>query len=1580
MSSDAEPGEDHHMYQFQNRMGQDRHLQNIIDHTNTLFPDRRYQLSQLNPLGGANGNGMFMNQLGNFQDDDQDLDIFDRNLLGHSQRFFHPPNSERREPRLSLPNTNTPNQSRRGVGDASHHFRPIPMRDFSHRSPFSNDLALIGGIEPSPASQSILNRDGSRRIGELQPGAQVVTPPFYSASSQIPSLESPFTSSSPTLVGGSSPSTRLSLKQAAKVNGNPLVKQKKASNLKLTLEHAPDEPPVLNGTRLINPGEVLPDKFRTVFPYELFNVIQSKCFPLVYGTNDNVVVSAPTGSGKTAILEMAICKLIMAPGSDNAKIVYQAPTKSLCSERAKDWEKKFSHMNIRCVELTGDTSQAQASRVGNASIIVTTPEKWDSITRKWSDHRKLLEMVRLVLIDEVHILKDARGATLEAVVSRMKTIGANVRFVALSATIPNIGDIARWLGRDYSNQQEPARAEAFGEELRPVKLQRYVYGYGSYQNDFIFDKSLDGKLIMLLSKHSQKKPIMIFCFTRKSCEVTARRLVEWWSTCKAEDKAWPAPTRRVPVINTSLQEIVRHGVAFHHAGLDAQDRSAVAQNFLEGQIHVICCTSTLAVGVNLPCHTVVLKGTTGYTDDKAQEYSDLEVMQMLGRAGRPQFDDSAVAIIMTKTANVDRYKKMMSGEETLESTLHRNLVEHLNSEISLGTIQDVQTAKKWIGGTFLSVRVRQSPSLYHLQDARNAEDADKRMEEWCERDVKLLQECGLITKQAPFKCTEYGHAMSRYMINIETMKLLLSMPRGAGLEEILTTLCKAAELKDFRFKPDERALFRELNKSPFILHPIKETVNQNWHKVFLVAQVFLGGVELPHEKGSGLMKFKIGAEKSAIFDRLNRLVRCFVDCRVFDGDGYSTKAGLELARALSANSWDNKPSQLSQIPGLGPVMIRKWVSNGVHTVLGLADRDFNEIERVSSRNPPYGMNMLKTLENFPRLDMKTHLVASIPRQSQPEDSVTVTLKVNLCYRNAKGVPIWNHKVPAATFFVLTTDGCLAYFWRGNLRKIEKSTGLDLKFPVSLSGPDQKVSCYFGCEEIVGTQVVKELDPDIPKTAWKERKAQVINCQAPATILDDDMDYDDLSDEEILSATLALANGADEMGSSEYPGPLDDAEEEYPLIDHVLSQEASLSTFEPAKMDNGKWMCNHRCRNGGSTSSGKPCTHKCCHEGINRFRPPPQDKKKKKNQKEVGNNVPKEEDSTSGFSTQQAQVSGAAGDIKTNKDRGKGVARPATNHISQQRHTTTGQPMAGKSDANLPNVKRKRSAEANKGAMLKKRSKTKEHTSDIDALSDIECIDLSTMSPETETEHLPSLTLGTHGMKKSQRPFDMPKGVVNSTLPVMSAFSGHGEPKLSNSLFSGALGAHDGVCANMRYDSDMQYDSDVFENDDELPDIESIIRLSKSKDVSKLQTMRKDETLYPGVVETLKESMDSGRSPNLSFTTVNELQKASDRFDLPSASLSGQETYLLSGSTEWKPTKMGSSSPWLESLENSSGITPASTALEPLARQPLPIDSGPSEACENEELSSDCDSNEPNWLSEFDPALINSLRGCANFVD
>ncbi|KAM7208295.1 P-loop containing nucleoside triphosphate hydrolase protein [Naviculisporaceae sp. PSN 640] len=650
----------------------------------------------------------------------------------------------------------------------------------------------------------------------------------------------------------------------------------------------------------------LPSRAHPVFPFRLFNRVQSACFPHAYHTNDNLVVSAPTGSGKTAVLEVAICKLALGHNGP-FKIVYQAPTKSLCSERARDWSTKFSSLGLRCAELTGDTTQAELKRVAEATIIITTPEKWDSITRKWEDHRKLVQLVKLFLIDEVHFLKDIRGATLEAVVSRMKTIGENIRFIALSATIPNSDDIAKWLGRNHTHQEVPALQETFGEDVRPVKLQKAVYGYDCNGNDYVFDKYLDSKLPAVIARHcTQKKPILVFCFTRKSCENTARKLADYAST--SLESPWPTPAgtpnQRIPLINRELQELVRFGVAFHHAGLDSEDRQAIEANFLAGNIGVICSTSTLAVGINLPCHTVIVKGTVGFADDALKEYSDLEVMQMLGRAGRPQFGNEALAVIMTRAGNKQRYERMVSGQEVIESTLHLNLIEHLNSEISLHTVTNLRQAQAWLGGTFLNVRIRRNAAHYKLAGSLG----NVTLEQICERDVNQLREAKLIritrTDQfgETFWSTEYGRAMSKYMVQFPTMRRMLTIKRGAGLEEIITILSQATEFNDFRFKSQERAIFKDLNKNPVILFPVKEPVNETWQKMSLMVQSYLGNIDFPDSGDAAKLRMHLVKERSTVMDKMARLIRALVDCKAADKDSVGMFNSLELLRAVMAGA------------------------------------------------------------------------------------------------------------------------------------------------------------------------------------------------------------------------------------------------------------------------------------------------------------------------------------------------------------------------------------------------------------------------------------------------------------------------------------------------------------------------------------------------------------------------------------------------------------------------------------------------------------------------------------------------------
>lgn len=169
------------------------------------------------------------------------------------------------------------------------------------------------------------------------------------------------------------------------------------------------------------------------FTFDCFNAIQSELLRPILHSEESIVVAAPTGAGKTCIFEIAMMKLFFHQQLQNGqssrenKVVYMAPNKALCEERMTNWSRRFNKLNtgIKVGLVTGDvydTSQA-FERVASSHLILTTPEKWDSVTRRWTDHLHILRCVKLLLIDEVHMLGDPkRGACLETVVCRMKTV------------------------------------------------------------------------------------------------------------------------------------------------------------------------------------------------------------------------------------------------------------------------------------------------------------------------------------------------------------------------------------------------------------------------------------------------------------------------------------------------------------------------------------------------------------------------------------------------------------------------------------------------------------------------------------------------------------------------------------------------------------------------------------------------------------------------------------------------------------------------------------------------------------------------------------------------------------------------------------------------------------------------------------------------------------------------------------------------------------------------------------------------------------------------------------------------------
>ncbi|CAI6326018.1 unnamed protein product [Periconia digitata] len=981
------------------------------------------------------------------------------------------------------------------------------------------------------------------------------------------------------------------------------------------LQHKPSAP-VCQGIPLVFVSE-LPSRLRTIFPYPNFNAVQSKCFEAVYKTDNNFVLAAPTGSGKTVILELAICRAISTNTVDQYKIVYQAPTKALCSERQRDWEKKFSPAGLNCVELTGDSDARDLKNVQSANIIITTPEKWDSITRKWNDHEKLMRLIKLFLIDEVHILKEDRGATLEVVVSRMKTIGTNVRFVALSATVPNFNDVATWLGKSSATPNEAAIHEKFGEEFRPVRLQKHVRGYTSNNpNEFAFEKVIDSNLTSVIKKYSERKPMMIFCSTRKSTATTAQKLASWWASSGPNDRMWNAPSTSLAFRDKDLQSCATSGVAFHHAGISLEDRVAVEDAFLKNFISVICCTSTLAVGVNLPCHMVIIKNTVFYTPSMGtQEYPDLDIMQMLGRAGRPQFEDSAIAVIMTRQAKVARYEKMAIGEEVLESTLHQNLVDHLNAEICLGTIKDLLSANRWLTSTFLYVRLNRNPRYYQLHGSASGQTTDEQLNEICYRDISLLREHQLMVGEENFHSTEFGQAMARYYVHFKSMVIFMGLPRKAAISEILSAIAQASEFEEIRFRQGEKALYKHINKSVVMRFPIPVDLALSPHKISLLIQSVLGAADIPWDGDFGKHRQQYNTEANSVFRSLTRLVRCIIDCQIVQEDAVSINNALLLERSIAARVWDDSPLQMKQIDKIGIVGVRKLASAGIRSIEELECTEPHRIESIIGRNPPFGLSIIEQLKTFPKLRISLSLQAN--SISKTPNGVKVTIKADVGFINDKVPEFFNSKSIYVCMLAETSDGRKVHFARTSSRQLGR--GQMMNFSTLLTSPNLRINAYLMCDGIAGTQRCASVTPKI----------------APSMFPSNNDSHDTLSPGPPNRPTSNMALRRTESTThvkkrpptaEEYDDGIDDEElmkaSSYDLdFDHIENFANTADTLtrnntaknacstknsrikpnyhpqddghEPKQLENGKWACNHPCKN------KQACKHLCCKEGMDK---------------------------------------------------------------------------------------------------------------------------------------------------------------------------------------------------------------------------------------------------------------------------------------------------------------------------------------------------------------------------------------------
>ncbi|XP_066451097.1 probable ATP-dependent DNA helicase HFM1 [Eleutherodactylus coqui] len=753
---------------------------------------------------------------------------------------------------------------------------------------------------------------------------------------------------------------------------------------------------------ILKPVSEIPKQFRNIFKeFPYFNYIQSKALDDLLYSDINFVMCSPTGSGKTVIFEIAIVRLLMetpAPWT-NVKIVYMAPIKALCGQRFDDWKEKFEPIGLRCKELTGDTDVEDLFEIQHAHIIMTTPEKWDSMTRKWRDNT-LVQLVRLFLIDEVHTVKDeSRGATLEVVVSRMKTMQASLsraakdtevflpmRFVAVSATIPNADDIAEWL----SDGENPARCMKMDESHRPVKLRKVVLGFPSSinQTEFKFDLTLNYKIAGVIQTYSDQKPTLVFCSTRKGVQQAASVLAKDANFILSIEHKKRLLKAANAIKDAKLRDLVLYGVGYHHAGLDVSDRKIIEATFTAGDLPALFTTSTLAMGVNLPAHLVIIKSTTHYAAGMFQEYSETDILQMIGRAGRPQFDTTAIAVIMTRKSTKEKYVQMLDGADTIESSLHRHLVEHLNAEITLHTITDVNIALEWIRSTFLYIRALKNPSHYGFPQGLDKIGIEAKLQELCLKNLNDLSSVGLIRmdEEINFKPTENGKLMALYYIAFDTAKRFNTIQGKETLTDLVTLISTCKEFSDVQLRTSEKKMLNSLNKDKnrvTIRFPMEGKIKSTEMKVNCLIQAQLGCLLV--------QDFSLTQDMAKIFRHGTRVAKYLSEFLALQENKFIAFLNAStLTKCFRCKLWENSLHVSKQLDKIGINLANAMVNAGLTTFKKIEDINARELELIVNRHPPFGNQIKESIMYLPKYELS---IEQIGRYSPTIAEILVTVNL-----------------------------------------------------------------------------------------------------------------------------------------------------------------------------------------------------------------------------------------------------------------------------------------------------------------------------------------------------------------------------------------------------------------------------------------------------------------------------------------------------------------------------------------------------------------------------------------------------------
>jgi helicase len=615
------------------------------------------------------------------------------------------------------------------------------------------------------------------------------------------------------------------------------------------------------------------------------------------------ILQMPTGSGKTWLSRTAIKQTI----KQGRRAIYLTPLRALAEELSGRWRAELGEDKVGI--FTGDygrTGREYPLAYKDAHVLIMTPERLDACTRVWRSHWDWIPEVDLVVVDEIHLLGDSgRGARLEGTISRLGRLNPFCRFLGLSATLGNRGELADWLqGVEYEST------------WRPVPLNWRVTRY----------------------RKADEKPGLL---AREIMEVRGKG---------GQSLVFVQSRRRAESLSRYLSE---QGIRseYHHAGLGHANRKTAEDAFRSNRTEALVATATLEMGLNLPARQVVLYDLQAFDGSMFSPLATNTVWQRAGRAGRPGLDKEGEVVLMAPTWDREVQRYASGRFERIESGLSdpTALAEQILVEVHAGFARSSVQLERAFAGSLAA----------HQKHTLNIEGSVSEMVKagmlrFDQDEEELLGEETLVA-------TPLGRVATRHLLRPETIlklrEFLKRQPQRTWFDILVSAACTddcepviavdfeeldelgriLSEHRSFLFGHSPRHGADLLDRSGKRLLSAMKTA------VILLDWTNIGDAEQVARE-HGCYPFEVLRLQESM-DRL--LVAMAGVQRLLDGVDAGNKAGsekekseevrrIELLRQMIANGLNERAASLTLVKGIGAKWARKLIASGIEDLEKLA--------------------------------------------------------------------------------------------------------------------------------------------------------------------------------------------------------------------------------------------------------------------------------------------------------------------------------------------------------------------------------------------------------------------------------------------------------------------------------------------------------------------------------------------------------------------------------------------------------------------------------------------------------------------